>query len=109
MAFGETWGIVTSATVQVAAGTMSHGIHGEAIYHTARPKLADSAIFLMDSVPAKSSFPAVDCFFQPRSPHFRRQQKQVDLFLRNKLAESRTKMAGKGEAAVKLADNALGE
>ena len=87
---------------------MTIGSSGEAIFNTRRPDIASAALYLMDSVPAKASFPEINIFIQRCMPSFRRRQEMVHDFLRRKLALSRAAMASKGDAGVQMADNTLG-
>ena len=109
MAFGETWGIINSYIDQVTQQTVQVGPLGEAVFATHRPPLADSAIYLLDSVPIKSSFPSWACFLQRFSSRFQREKGKVDSFLKSKLEEARRVNATKGENAVELANNTMGE
>lgn len=108
MAFGESWHIVQEAITQVKSRKPTIGPLGEAIFDTKRPDLADTAIYLLDSVPIKSSFPDFARFLQRFSPYWRREKKRLDKYLAQKLIESREKMRTKGENAIELADNTLG-
>jgi hypothetical protein len=109
MAFGETWSIIKECTKQVESRGAETGPLGEAVFTTHRPDIAESSLYLLDSVPIKSAFPAFACFVQSFSPFWRKEKKKVDDFLREKLAASRREVLTKGESAVELADNTLGE
>jgi cytochrome P450 len=108
MAFGANWGILESFRQQVKQSKPSTGPLGEAVFSAIPPPMLASTLYLFNTLPYKSPFPAITAFFTSLSPTWRYHRKQLSTYLDVQLTASRTRAQGMGaDIAIENADNTL--